>query len=194
MELDIIRTHIKEMLENRGDDVSYIEEHGDVVDVQRYYNEMIILNTDITTVIFALTKDTLKEWKSMEEDAEMMISKYKTKYFILILNEQPSSAVLSYITMRDKTLQSLGGLFQVFYMKELMYNPLKHTLVPKHKKITEAEAKKVMEKYLAKKSQFPIIYKTDVVARWLGLRHGDTVEITRYNDTSGLYYYYRTCV
>lgn len=194
MELEIIRTHIKEMLECRGDDVSYIEEHGDVVEPQRYYNELIILNTDKTTVFFALTKDTLKEWKQMDEDPEKMISKYGTKYFILILVEQPSSAVQTYIATKDKQLQTHGGLLQIFYTRELMYNPMKHVLVPKHEKISESEAKKVMEEYLAKKSQLPIIFKSDTIARWLGLRHGDTVKITRFNDTSGEYYYYRNCV
>ena len=32
MEIEVIRAHIKDMLEARGDDVTYIEEHGDAVD------------------------------------------------------------------------------------------------------------------------------------------------------------------
>jgi len=194
MELDTARTHIKDMLDVRGDDVSYIEEHGDAVEPQRYYNELIVLNTDKTTVFFALSKDTVREWKQNDEDAEALIDKYKTRNFIIVFAEQPSSAVMTYIVARDKSLQVLGGMLQVFYMKELMYNPLKHTLVPKHEKMTEAETKTMLEMYIGKKSQLPIIFKTDVIARWLGLRHGDTVRITRYNETSGEYFYYRTCV
>jgi DNA-directed RNA polymerase I, II, and III subunit RPABC1 len=80
-------------------------------------------------------------------------------------------------------------------MKELMYNPLKHSLVPPHEKISEEESKEILVKYLIKtKSQMPVISRNDVIARWLGLRHGDIVKITRYNESSGIYYYYRCCM
>lgn len=194
MEIEIARYHLKELLEVRGDDVDYIIEHGDAVDVQRYYNERIILDTNNTTVMFALHKDVIKEWKQLDETPEQMIEKYKTKNFILVVNDAPSSAVLAYITMRDKGLQALGGMLQLYYMKELMYNPTKHVLVPKHEKMSEEDMKRVLEEFASKKSQLPIIYKTDPIARWLGLKHGDTVRITRHNTTSGEYYYYRTCV
>ena len=72
---------------------------------------------------------------------------------------------------------------------------MKHVLVPKHEKISEDEVKNVLSMYLIKhKSQLPIISRNDVIARWLGLRHGDIVRITRYNETSGTYYYYRCCL
>ena len=57
MEIATIRENIKYMLDARGDDVSYIEEHGDAVEPTRYYNELIILDTDKTVVFFALTKE-----------------------------------------------------------------------------------------------------------------------------------------
>lgn len=195
MEIDIIRSHLKDMLEARGDDVSYIEEHGDAVETSRYYSEIIILNTDATTVYFALSKDILKKWRQQEESPEKMVRTHTTKNFILILADPPSPAAMHNLTAWDKDLQAMGGMLQVFFTKELMYNPMKHELVPKHVKLTDEEAKKVMERYLAKhKSQLPIISKNDPIARRLGLRHGDIVDITRYNDTSGEYHYYRCCV
>ena len=52
-----------------------------------------------------------------------------------------------------------------------------------------------MTKYLIKgKLQMPIIQKTDVIAKWHGLKQGDVVEIIRYNENSGKSYYYRCCV
>ena len=196
MEIETIRRHLKDMLDARGDDVSYIEEHGDAVDAPRYYSEIIVLDTDRTTIFFALSKDKIKEWKNTEETAEGMIEKYKNKHFILVSIEgNISSSNLSFLQTRDKALQALGGSLQLFYTKELMYNPLRHSLVPKHEKLSEEEAKAVMESYMIKhRSQLPIISRNDVIARWLGLRHGDIVRITRHNDTSGIYYYYRYCV
>lgn len=195
MEIATIRENIKYMLDARGDDVSYIEEHGDAVEPTRYYNELIILDTDKTVVFFALTKDVLKEWKTKEESHESMVEKYKKAHFILILTEPPSSALIHQLQLRDKALQTLNGSLQIFYLKELLYNPMKHVLVPKHEKISEEDAKKILSIYLIKhKNQLPVISRNDIIARWLGLRHGDIVRITRYNETSGTYYYYRCCL
>lgn len=195
MEIEVIRAHIKDMLESRGEDVSYIEEHGDAVEPSRYYSEPIVLNTDRTTVFFAMSKDILKVWKTQEDSVEKMMETHKTKNYILVLTDTPSSAFMHHLTAWDKELQAQGGMLQIFYAKELMYNPMKHELVPLHEKLPEEDAKEVMEQYLVKhKAQMPIISRNDPIARRLGLRHGDIVRITRYNDTSGMYYYYRCCV
>jgi len=189
------------MLETRGDDVSYIQEHGDAiiaVDPAKFYSEIITLDTDKTTVFFALTKDILKDWKSMaaHDNSESFVKEYKgCKQFILVLAEQPSSPMMTKLVATDKALSSVGGGLQLFYTKELLYNPLKHSLVPLHEKLSEAEGKKIMEIYMIKqKLNMPIISRNDIVARWLGLRSGDIVRITRHNETSGTYFYYRCCV
>lgn len=196
MEIDIVRYHLKEMLGVRGDDVSYIEEHGDAVEQSRYYSEIIVLDTDRTTVFFALSKDLIKQWKQEETSEDAMLEKYGRKNFILVMMEgHPSPTMLTQLAARDKALQQHGCMLQIFYTRELMYNPMKHILVPKHEKLTEEETKQVMEQYMIKnRTQWPIISRNDVIARWLGLRHGEVVRITRYNDTSGQYHYYRCCV
>lgn len=195
MEIDTIRAHLKDMLEARGDDVSYIEEHGDAVETSRYYSEIIELGTDKTTVFFVLSKEMLKKWRQQEESPAKMMETYGTKNFLLILSDSPSPAAMHSLTTWDKELQAQGGMLQVFFTKELMYNPMKHELVPLHEKLSDADAKAMMEQYLVKsKAQLPIISRNDPIARRLGLRHGDIVRITRYNDTSGVYYYYRCCV
>lgn len=196
IEIDVIRANIKDMLETRGDDVSYIEEHGDAVETMRYYNELIQLNTDNTTVFFAMNKDCLREWKEDEKSAEEMLEKYvPTRNFMLVLSEQPSSVTMHYLQARDKELQLLGGMLQIFYKHELKYNPLKHKLTPLHEKLNKEESQKVITDYLIKtKTQMPLITKTDIISRWLGLKHGDIVRIIRHNETSGTYYYYRCCM
>lgn len=194
MEITTMRKHIKAMLAARGDDVSYIEEHGDAVESKRYYNEIITLDTDKTVVFYALNK--AKELKDREKTAAEMIAKYGgRKNFIVVLYQPPSSPILNQFQTRNKDLQKLGGMLHIFYVKELQYNPLTHELVPKHRKMTVEEGKAKMEEYkIKKKIQMPIISKDDVIARWLGLQPGDIVEITRHNETAGTYYYYRCCM
>jgi DNA-directed RNA polymerase subunit H (RpoH/RPB5) len=194
MEIEIIRGHVRDMLEARGDDVSYIEEHGDAVDPRRYYNEIITLDTDKTVVFFALSK--AKELKDREKSAADMITKYEgRKNYIIVLYQVPSSPILNQFQARNKDLQAQGGMLGIFYARELMYNPLRHTLVPKHEKLTADEGKAIMEMYKIRHfKNMPLISKEDVVARWLGLRSGDIVRITRTNETSGVYYYFRCCM
>lgn len=197
--IDKIVIHIREMLESRGDDVSYIEEHADAVMRSRYFTEFIELGTDKTTVMFALTKDILKEVAKEFKDADDvkdLVQKYNnTKNFIIVVSDPPSSVSTNALNAKDKELNAVGGMLQVFQVKDLLYNPSKHELVPKHEKLSEKEAKQVMEHYMLKsKLQFPVIHRTDVMARWLGLRHGDVVKITRYNETSGEYFYFRCCM
>ena len=195
MEIAIIRAHLKDMLEARGDDVSYIEEHGDVIEPSRFYSEVITLDTDCTTVFFALTKDILKEWRANEESHETLLEKYTTKQFLLVLTDAPSPTNMNKFIAMDKALQGSGGSLQIFYTKELLYNPLRHSLVPPHEKLSDAEGTAIMESYMIKhKMQMPIISRNDIIGRWLGLRQGDIVRITRYNETSGTYYYYRCCM
>ena len=53
----------------------------------------------------------------------------------------------------------------------------------------------MMDKYLIKgKSQIPFILHSDAISKWMGLKQGDVVKIDRYNENSGLSYYYRVCV
>jgi len=86
-------------------------------------------------------------------------------------------------------------MLQYFKVEELFFNPTKHELVPPHRKLSSDEAKIIMDKYMIKsKGQMPLIQHTDVIAKWIGLKQGDLVEITRYNENSGEYYYYRCCV
>jgi DNA-directed RNA polymerase subunit H (RpoH/RPB5) len=193
MEIEIIRQHVREMLEARGDDVSYIEEHGDAVETKRYYNEIITLDTDNTVVFFALNK--AKELKEREKTAADMIEKYEgRKNYIAVFAQAPSSPILNKFQVLHKDLQKLGGMLGIFYAKELMYNPLKHSLNPPFRKMSEQEGKDIMEQYkIRHHKNMPIISKDDVIARWLGLCTGNIVEITRTNDTSGTYYYYRCC-
>ena len=195
MEIDIIRGHVKDMLEARGDDISYIEEHGDAVDSRRYYNEIITLDTDNTVVFFALNK--AKELKDREKTAADMMARYEQrKNYIVVLYQVPSSPILNQFQIRNKDLQALGGMLHIFYAKELMYNPLKHTLVPKHERIkSQEEVAELMDYYkIRHHKNMPLISKDDVISRWLGLRTGDIVRITRHNQTSGEYYYYRCCM
>jgi len=204
MEIDIAIDNIKSMLQDRGDNIDEFVEHEVDIDREEFYNDKNIteFHTSNTTIIFALTKKLrrtiLEEIKNASKgDTESFIQKYnKKKNFIIIISDDTvSSPIVQQLNTFDKILQKMGGSLQYFHIKNLLFDPTKHVLVPKHTKLSPEEVSTVMEKYLIKgKNQFPYIFHSDPIARWMGLKQGDVVQIDRYNENSGLSYYYRVCV
>jgi len=71
---------------------------------------------------------------------------------------------------------------------------LEHELVPEHRLLTLEEAAEVMKRLGVKPSQLPWISVNDPVARLLGAKPGDIIEITRKSETAGEYRLYRIVV
>lgn len=203
MEIDIVIQNLKEMLIDRGDNIDEFNEHEIDIERDEFYNDRDIIefNTNKTTLIFALSKrlkkNILDELKENEDDLENFIKKYNNKLNILLIfnNDTLSSPLISQLNKFDKLLQKKGGMLQYFQINQLLFNPTKHRLVPKHRKLTTEESNKIMEKYMIKnKLQMPMILHNDVIAKWLGLKQGEIVEIIRYNENSGKSFYYRCCI
>ncbi len=202
MDIEIITKNLKEMLKDRGDDISLFEEHELSIDKDEYENDknIIELQTSNTTIIFALTKNLRKliinELKTCDTDIDSFIKKYgNMKNIILVFNNDTiSQPLVSLLNKYDKLFQKNNGLLQYFHVQQLMFNPTKHEYVPKHEKLTETEISELMKEYMIKsKLYIPVILHSDPIAKWLGLKQGDIVRITRYNENSGLSYYYRSC-
>lgn len=85
---------------------------------------------------------------------------------------------------------------QVFMIKELLLNISKHVLVPKHEVIRDQkQINDLVEHYnLKSKLQFPIILKTDPMAKYLNVQSGDLVRVTRTSPSAGESILYRCCV
>lgn len=202
MEIEIIINNLKEMLLDRMDNIDEFEEHEVDVDKDEFYNDknVIEFHTSNTTIIFALTKklrkNILEELKESSDDITKFIEKYNNKSNIILVfsNDTNSTPIVQQLNKYDKILQKKGGSLQYFHVKNLLFNPTKHNLVPKHVKMTQEEISEMMEKYMIKKPQMPFILHTDVIAKWLGLKHGDVVKIERLNENSGISYYYRVCI
>jgi DNA-directed RNA polymerase subunit H (RpoH/RPB5) len=210
MEIDRAIENLKAMLsELRYEDIDDFNEHEADIDRQEFYNETmpIYFNTNNTTIIFALTKklrqDIIEELKKNKTNIDILIkdekpdNKYNGKYNIILIfgNDILTTPTVTQLNLIDKVLQKKKGMLQFFQLHELQFNPTKHQLVPPHRKLTQDDATAVMNRYLIKsKLQMPIIPKTDVIAKWHGLKQGDIVEIIRYNENSGKSYYYRCCI
>lgn len=65
---------------------------------------------------------------------------------------------------------------ELFNENELRYDITEHRLVPKHEKISRAEAVEFKKKF---GTRIPVILKTDPVARFYSFQRGDIIRITR---------------
>ncbi|MFQ6061083.1 MAG: DNA-directed RNA polymerase subunit H [Thermoplasmata archaeon] len=78
------------------------------------------------------------------------------------------------------------------------FNVMEHKLVPKHKLLNEAEAKKVLSRLKISKEQLPKIKTNDpcikIISQTKQVKEGMIVEITRNSETAGQSKAYRLIV
>lgn len=129
-------------------------------------------------------------------------SKVKWSELKKLFEDEPSYSLYILVVKEKMTqnntkmLASMKLNLQTFDIRHLQYNISKHELVPKHELVSnESEIKEILEKFMIKtKFQLPIILKTDAMAKYLGLKNGDIVKISRASPTAGEYIVYRCCV
>lgn len=123
------------------------------------------------------------------------------KYIQPVDNENISNIILIFKekinNFNPKNVEEFNQMnLQVFLVKELMFNISKHQLVPKHELIRDpSRIEELVQTYnLKSKLQFPIILKTDPMAKYLNVQSGDIVKVTRTSPSSGESILYRCCV
>jgi len=70
----------------------------------------------------------------------------------------------------------------------------KHSLVPKHIKLSDKEKEKLLERYSITTDQLPKIRLTDPALMNLDAKEGDVIKIVRKSPTAGEADYYRIVV
>ncbi|MCD6502948.1 MAG: DNA-directed RNA polymerase subunit H [Thermoplasmata archaeon] len=78
--------------------------------------------------------------------------------------------------------------------EELKRRILEHDYVPTHIKLSEEEAKKVLERYNIIPQQLPKILSTDPIVQIIGANPGDIIMIIRESPTGGVSIAYRYVV
>lgn len=215
------RQHILDMLEYRGFDTSsyqnFCKEELDVLANQNSLNILVDHREKEESCLVNYIKQEKLGQKKLkdilgdrgdgiydeqfgmfsEKNIEDGIIKSNTKTVILILigSEVPAlqKIVNSYYNYSKKEKKNV--YVQIFEIKKLCFNILKHSLVPKHEVITEEEfINEVQNVYkINSKSQLPGIKRDDPVAKYIGIRPEQVCRITRPSESSGVYICYRYC-
>ena len=186
---------IKEMLADRRVDASSIE-HISEQELYALASENHLFDIDVTPAmkIFycLLPKFKIPEIRdtvaSFHDEAAESTEK---KQLIIVTREPPTPA-----NMKSFMDEFEGVDTQFFSLKELQYNIARHALVPHHEVISDpVKIQELTTSYLVKsKGQFPILLRTDPMARYINAHPGDIVQITRASPSAGEYISYRCCV
>lgn len=197
---DIIKsfTVLKEMLADRNIDISNLESYSEseievlnsVLNASGIKNGNIFqikVNNDIKIIYHMKNKfiknDLKKFLSTIEKDEDY-------KHIIFIFKEKINNN-------NEKNIQDLleGVTYEMFSIKNLLFNITKHAYVPKHELLSTNEAADIMKTYSIKnKSQFPIILKSDPVARYYDFKPGQLIKIYRSSTATGESITYRYCV
>ena len=115
----------------------------------------------------------------------------KNDDFIIIIKDEPNDTL-------QKLQRSIFEHDQVFVtiinIERLQFNILNHTLVPKHRVLTEKESEIIKQKYNINNSlDLPAISRFEPVSQVLGIRPGNLVEIERPSKTAITSNFYRIC-
>jgi DNA-directed RNA polymerase I, II, and III subunit RPABC1 len=112
---------------------------------------------------------------------------------IIVSLSQPSESILGLVRAHNAIKEN--PLLQIFDIRRLQFDITTHRKVPPHRILSEDEVKKleVRMNILDSKAQLPWIDSQDPMAKWIGARMGDIIEIIRFSESAGATPYYRYC-
>jgi DNA-directed RNA polymerase subunit H (RpoH/RPB5) len=116
----------------------------------------------------------------------------KKDVLIVVVNDEPNDTLVE----RLKFLYDSRGIFiVVHHIRRLQRNILKHSMVPKHAILTDAQTVDLKKQYnLTGVQQLPEISRFDPVSLLICMRPGQVCKIERNSQTSIVSDYYRVCV
>jgi DNA-directed RNA polymerase subunit H (RpoH/RPB5) len=113
----------------------------------------------------------------------------------VVISQIPSSeSVLN--SVRKYISKDENPLLQIFDIRNIQVDKSLHVKVPRHRILTSNEASQLEVRFNISKprDQLPWIDSQDPMAKWIGERPGDIVEIIRFSESAGASSYYRYCV
>jgi DNA-directed RNA polymerase subunit H (RpoH/RPB5) len=97
--------------------------------------------------------------------------------------------------VRKHIADSKNSMIQLFEIRHLQFDISAHRKVPRHRILKKEEVDAVFKEFnVSSATQLPKIDSQDAMARWIGARPGDVLEITGLCEASGENRRYRLCV
>jgi DNA-directed RNA polymerase subunit H (RpoH/RPB5) len=116
-----------------------------------------------------------------------------TSGIIIVSMSRPSETVLA--SLRTYISNREVPLVQIFELRHLQFNISKHVKVPKHRLVESQEIPDILKACnVDKPNLFRKIDSQDAMAKWIGARPGDVVEVTGMCETSAENKHYLFCM
>ena len=110
---------------------------------------------------------------------------------IIVIKDEPNDTLQK---LQESIYEHDGIFITIININRLQFNILDHSLVPKHRVLTEIESQEIKEKYnIDNDNNIPGISRFDPVSQVLGVRPGNLVEIERSSKTAITSKFYRFC-
>jgi DNA-directed RNA polymerase I, II, and III subunit RPABC1 len=182
---DIALGTIREILLARGRTNTDFEIVGGPLDETKMYTFDSIL------IIFS-TKTRVTE-RELNNFLKFASENDHTSGILIATPSRPSEAVLN--ILRNHINDPENPLVQIFELRHLQFDISKHRKVPAHRIITDDEKNAVLKEFnIPDSSYLPKIDSQDPMAKWIGARPSDVIEVLGLCESSGLNRRYRLCV
>ena len=182
---DIALSTIKEILVARGIKGDEFEPVSGALDETKMYTFASLL------IIFS-TKARVTE-KELNNFLTFASENSHTAGILIVTPTKPSEMVLS--VLRNHISDRENPLVQIFELRHLQFDISKHRKVPRHRIISDDERTKMMKQFnIVSPSFLPKIDSQDPMAKWIGARPDDVVEVVGLCETSAENKRYRYCV
>lgn len=176
---------LKAILTARGLKAEKFDPIGNGLDETKMYS------TDGMLIVFS-TKSRVTERDIMSFLEYAKENSYSAGIIIVSLLK-PSEATLT--ALRNYIRDRKNMLVQMFEIRHLQLDISKHRKVPHHRILNDDEKTKLLKQVnITKYKQLPKIDSQDAMARWIGARPGDVVEVTGMCEASGENKRYRYCL
>jgi len=188
-----VRKTTMEMLEDRGYEVSAEDKNMNYEDFTNRLEENAIqlVATHRTNpikmayVAFILDAKSFSK-KDLVALKALMDEKYPTNEVTVIIVQDKQTPQIAKELLNDEY-----KLYEIFSMKNLMFNITHHEIVPKHILLNQEEIDLMLKQYQTTRAQLPKLLTTDPVAKYYGMKAGDVCKIIRQSPMTGESYYYR---
>jgi DNA-directed RNA polymerase I, II, and III subunit RPABC1 len=175
----IITNFVKMLISRKELDSSKIEE----------YIDNIIKSTAATNKFYIKTENT--KWAGMLISTKLTSIKKDTHLIDFLAEDSNIHKIIIVKDLSKKVYTSILGYTnaEAFFEWEMMANVIDHQIIPKHIVLTTDEAEKYKKEYGDNLQS--IMYTTDRIARYYGMKVGDIVKIIRPSITTGYSCIYR---
>jgi DNA-directed RNA polymerase subunit H (RpoH/RPB5) len=176
---------IRQMLQDRGADTASLTSMS-AADVLAIAAARNVFHVDLDSCKTRIVYNMNAKFKLA--DIRKLLEEEAPEVFIVVTRDKPTHP-------GRKGVDELGKDVQFFDVRELQFNVSRHQHVPRHEPIRdEASIEEIVRRYRLKtRFHMPLILSGDPMARYLALKHGHVVRITRASPSAGTYVMYRCC-